>query len=384
MSVTVFPPKPAGLTTADRAYIASESTNPTELAAAIPTPDVSGDVAAYGTAKTTDVTTARDALLAALQPAGLMARFKFGAVPAGWTQFSGPPPDYSGYTALTLMPGIGTSANTPSGIVFATPGSYGLHVLYVTSGGAWVHKRFDEASGAWVTLPNPPTTPSTSVAVGAYVATSDNRILLASSSGASATTAAYVYNPATQTWTAVASMPAACRGGGGERLASGKIYVCGDAASAYAYDVAGNSWSSVAKLAAQSTFTFMAYCRLPSGNLMAVSGTSYYVYNEGTNSWSSSALPGSISVSNATAIPTATGALLSTGSAVDTSSAKQWQYTESGDSWATSSVNLVAPSSSNVAKLTDGTYVFAQAGTTSIWRVQAGTTPAAQVWAYKN
>lgn len=384
MSVTVYPPAAAGLTTADRDYIADESTSPSELAAAIaaiPAPDVEGDVAAYGTAKTTDVTDAQAAIIAALQPEpGTIRQFKAGEVPAGWTQFSGPPASYSGYTAVSVMPGIGHVLSSLGRAFAVTP--QGLHVLGNVGGTAY-HQRFDEPSGAWVTLPNPPLTLSGAVSLGAYVPLTDGRVLFASVSASTASSAARMYDPATEAWTSVANMPAACRGGGGERLPDGRIYVCGDAASAYIYDPATNSWSTAAKCPGQSTFTWQGYCRLPSGKLLAVSGTSYYVYDHVADSWSTGTLPGGISTTSGCCIPTATGAMLSTATFSDTAAARQWLYTEATDSWAASSVVLVSCNYSNAGQLSDGTWVFGAASGLTL-RVQADTTPAATVWAYKN
>lgn len=125
-----------------------------------------------------------------------------------------------------------------------------------------------------------------------------------SSIGGSPTTAdVYRYNPGTNTWATMASLPSA-RSGAAAAAIGGYIYVAGGDDSAgnptdtlYRYDVAGNSWTAMAPMPAARSGQFVGALN---GRLHVVGGSdafpsvrSHYRYDPATDSWLTKTMPAS-------------------------------------------------------------------------------------------
>ena len=314
---------------------------------------------------------------------GELKAFKAGTVPAGWTLTSGPATGVSGYLPNSLLPlssGLGAGSN----VRYATSGGV-LYSLYVYSN-IYVFERFNEAQGAWEALPVPSVGFTPAGPIGPLIALPSGKLLFASVIN-SALTAARIYNPATNTWGPAADMPAACAGGGGLLLSNGTAYVCGSAASAYAYSESTNTWAAKAKNPLQTSNTaFHAYALAGSGTVLAVSGTSYYLYDEAADSWGvANTTTAGISVSSTGPIFALDDSLYAVSTASDDAVLTSYSIATSTWSLTTERAARARGQGSDAGRLSDDSVVwFSSDNPRRTIRRSTTAIPAAIVWATKD
>lgn len=314
---------------------------------------------------------------------GELKAFKAGTVPAGWTLTSGPATGVSGYLPSTLLP-LSTGSGAGSNVRYATSDGV-LYSLYVYSS-TYVFERFNEAVGAWEALPVPSVGSTPAGPIGPLITLLSGKLLFASVMN-SALTAARIYNPATNTWGPAADLPAACAGGGGLLLSNGTAYVSGTAASAYAYNESTNTWSAKAKNPLQSSNeAFHAYARAGAGSVLAVSGTSYYLYDEASDNWGAvKTTTAGTSVSSASPLFALNDSLYAVSPTAE--DAVLTSYSIDSDAWALTNERAVRArgAGSDAGRLSDGSVVWFSAD--NIRRtIRRSTTalPAAIAWATKD
>jgi hypothetical protein len=125
---------------------------------------------------------------------------------------------------------------------------------------------------------------------------SDGRVLVCGGyNGTTRVSEAHIYNPTTNTWTAVASMPTAKHQHAAATLSDGRVLVCGGYSSggilseAHIYNPTTNTWTAVASM---PTAKYQhAAATLSDGRVLVCGGTSSsssseaHIYNPTTNTW---------------------------------------------------------------------------------------------------
>lgn len=320
---------------------------------------------------------------------GELKAFRVGSIPAGWTQVSGPALTMSSYIPNTLLPVLSSNI---SQIRLASAGG-ALYALSIDSSNVYRFERFNEATGAWDLLPapNPGVTPNSGVPAGPLLTLPSGRLLYSSVSASSASAAARIYDPATNTWVPAANMPAACRGGGGYVMSNGRAYVCGMGGSAVvacAYDEQTNTWEVRAVNPLQvTTGQFSAMSSCGNGTALAISGTAYHLYDEASNTWSvAKTAQNSVSVLSSAPVFKSGAQLLTPTNTGITSDSTLRVYDIATDTWSVSTeLTLGAAAGSDAAQLSDGSWCWCMAATARrLVRRSTTALPTAIVWAVKD
>jgi Kelch motif len=181
------------------------------------------------------------------------------------------------------------AAPLPDGRVLVAGGYYydggGDHFLQ----GA---EAFNPATNAWTAVASM----DTARLAAAAAPLPDGRVLVAGGfNGSIELSSVEAYNPATNTWALVAPMGTAREGAAAARLPDGRVLVAGGhdgfspLASAEAYNPATNTWAPVASMGTARYYP--AAAPLPDGGVLVAGGTSgpylssAEAYNPATNNW---------------------------------------------------------------------------------------------------
>ena len=310
---------------------------------------------------------------------GQIAQFALSAAPTGWTQVSGTTAGVlsKGFTYSQRLSSISSnSLNTAYGTActaaYAPGTTTTVLYYYQTSLSNTNFQIYNPATDTWSTVATGRPV-SLNVSYVNTMVTLPSGAILTLGNGSNGL-ALYSFQPSTSTWTSLATT--SCLKGQGVMVldaAGANVFVFGGAYNASAsnaqaiqsYSISGNSWTtkSTTFATAVSNICYVAACLLPSGKMLLIdlNAWTYAVYNPSTDAitTASKAVPFTKPASMQLAAPlsaTTTGAILF--------SEVPGTYTESGDTWASSTSTWGPVTLNNVAPTIAGygTYVMGLPG----------------------
>lgn len=320
----------------------------------------------------TDVGAARDAVLAG--QAQLLAAISAaggGAAPGQILTFNVARVDWTKYTQVSGAPisygaDLFTLARAPSAyisITRLTRASDGVHSLGLTADGSSMqHSVLDESTNTWVTRVAPNNGIwSGSPNGGVFVTLNDGRLLFAQPPASSLETTVRAFTISTGLWSTLTPLPVSDRGSNGITLNDGRVLVVNpDTTASFLYDPVANSWVSVASIGDGTGTVYTGLAILPSANVLITAGTKYCTFTPSTKLFTAwKPIPGSFNLGaqGGCLVSTSSGAVcLCNAAATSTAPAPMPMYTESGDTWAASTINTFSTNitSGQAPKLLNG------------------------------